>query len=204
MRRKLGAFFMFLGTVLLCGALSLFYLNDRESREAEKAVLSALPQLQNVIPEEPPEEAQELLLIPAEYITPEQAKMTEIIIDGLPYIGYLSIPSLKLDLPILSDWDYTILQKAPCRYTGSTRTDDLVVMAHNYDKHFGRLSKLSEGDTVYFTDMDGILTAYEVVGRDILAPTAVEEMTSGEFDLTLFTCTYGGKSRVTVYCDRLS
>ena len=36
-----------------------------------------------------------------------------------------------------------------------------------------------------------------------LRPTAVEEMTSGTFDLTLFTCTYGGRSRITVYCDRL-
>jgi hypothetical protein len=25
-------------------------------------------------------------------------------------------------------------------------------------------------------------------------------MTDGEYDLTLFTCTYGGKSRVTVRC----
>jgi sortase A len=77
-------------------------------------------------------------------------------------------------------------------------------MAHNYASHFGGLSKLSEGDSVIFTDMDGIVTAYEVVAQDVLAPNAVEEMTSGDFDLTLFTCTYGGKSRVTVYCDRAS
>lgn len=74
----------------------------------------------------------------------------------------------------------------------------------NYASHFGGLSKLSEGDGVIFTDMDGITTAYEVVAQDVLHPYAVEEMTSGDFDLTLFTCTYGGKSRVTVYCDRVS
>ena len=28
-------------------------------------------------------------------------------------------------------------------------------------------------------------------------------MTAGDFDLTLFTCTYGGKSRVTLRCDRV-
>ena len=77
-------------------------------------------------------------------------------------------------------------------------------MAHNYASHFGGLSELSEGDNVFFTDMDGIVTMYEVVAQDILDPYAVEEMTSGEFDLTLFTCTYGGQSRVTVYCDRVS
>lgn len=26
-------------------------------------------------------------------------------------------------------------------------------------------------------------------------------MTSGDYPLTLFTCTYGGKSRITVRCD---
>ena len=75
-------------------------------------------------------------------------------------------------------------------------------MAHNYDSHFGPISKLEIGDSVIFVDMDGNTITYEVVGKDILAPTAVEEMTSGAFDLTLFTCTYGGASRVTVYCDR--
>ena len=79
-----------------------------------------------------------------------------------------------------------------------------VLMAHNYDRHFGRLAELTEDDPVVFTDMDGIVTTYEVVGQDILSPYAVEEMTSGDFDLTLFTCTYGGQSRVTVYCDRSS
>ena len=77
-------------------------------------------------------------------------------------------------------------------------------MAHNYSSHFGGLSQLSEGDSVIFTDMDGVTTNYQVVAQDILAPYAVEEMTSGDYDLTLFTCTYGGQSRVTVYCDIVS
>ena len=60
------------------------------------------------------------------------------------------------------------------------------------------------GDTVTFTDMDAKTYYYEVVALDVLGPYDVEEMTSGAFDLTLFTCTYGGQNRVTVYCDRFS
>ena len=123
-------------------------------------------------------------------------------IDGYGYIGYLSIPKLELDLPIMSQWDNKRLRIAPCRYVGSVRGEDLVLMAHNYAKHFGRLSQLSQGDMVIFTDMDGVVTQYQVMAQDILAPDAVEEMTAGAFDLTLFTCTYGGRSRVTVYCDK--
>jgi sortase A len=36
---------------------------------------------------------------------------------------------------------------------------------------------------------------------ETLEPTAVEEMTNSGYALTLFTCTYGGQSRVTVRCD---
>ena len=35
-----------------------------------------------------------------------------------------------------------------------------------------------------------------------LPETAVEEMRAGEWDLTLFTCTYDGRARVTVRCIR--
>ena len=93
------------------------------------------------------------------------------------------------------------LEMAPCRYYGSIGGEDLVLMAHNYASHFGRIDELQPGDTVCFTDMDGISTWYQVTVRDLLPPTAVEEMTSGGSDLTLFTCTYGGRSRVTVHCD---
>ena len=49
--------------------------------------------------------------------------------------------------------------------------------------------------------MDGLATRYEVTATEVLNPTAVEDMTSGEYDLTLFTCTYGGENRITVRCD---
>ena len=52
-----------------------------------------------------------------------------------------------------------------------------------------------------FTDADGVTTVYTVVAQDIVESTAVEEVTDGTYDLTLFTCTYGGASRYAVYCD---
>jgi sortase A len=108
---------------------------------------------------------------------------------------------LELELPIMSSWSYGKLRLSPCRYTGSLRGEDMVLMAHNYKSHFGTISQLKLGDEVRFTDMDGKTTVYTVVGTDVLDPSAVEVMTAGEYDLTLFTCTYGGASRVTVYCD---
>ena len=200
---------MFFGAALIFGALSLFLYNQREDTEAERISVELMPQLMGAIEEKevsPTEPAtyEQPVGTPLEYLDPSAFIMTEVEIDGYAYIGYLSIPRLELELPIMADWDYPRLQIAPCRYTGSVRGEDLVLMAHNYAAHFGNISQLSQGDSVIFTDMDGIVTVYEVVAQDILDAYAVEEMIAGDFDLSLFTCTYGGKSRVTVYCDRVS
>lgn len=190
---------MVLGAVLVLAALSLFLWNQRENNEAGTSAEKILPQVMEQI--EMPGAVQNPEEEPV-YPDPYDPTMTEVEIDGYAYVGYLSIPSLELELPVMSEWDYTRLKIAPCRYAGSTKTDDLVICAHNYTRHFGPIRNLTPGDTVTFTDMDGVVWQYEVVAVDILAPTDVEDMTAGGYDLTLFTCTYGGASRVTVRCER--
>lgn len=205
MRNKIGTLFMILGAALVLSALALFLYNQREAAQAEQVAAAQLSQLVAEIGQQEELENTEVILpgTPVELMDPSAFEMTEVIIDGHAYIGYLSIPSLNLELPIMSGWDYTKLRIAPCRYYGSVMGEDLVLMAHNYKKHFGTISKLSEGDSVIFVDMDGVTTQYEVVAQEVLTPKEVEEMTAGEYDLTLFTCTYGGKSRVTVRCDKV-
>lgn len=194
MRNKLGTICMILGTVLILAALSLFLWNRREAEQAGEAAADILPQ----VVEQIAETAAEAPAPP----DPFNPTMTEAEIDGYLYIGYLSIPALGLELPVMSEWDYNRLNIAPCRYSGSTKTDDLVIAAHNFAQHFGGLSGLTGGEQVIFVDMDNVVSTYTVVAVEILAPTAVEEMTNGEYDLSLYTCTYGGRSRVTVRCDR--
>ena len=204
MRNKLGIACILLGITLIAGSLVLFLRNQTESNTAAQTSADALTelivQLDTVDPSQPPV----VIDIPEALLTAEDLEMTETVVDGNAYIGYLTIPALGLELPILSDWNYDLLQIAPCRYCGSVRGRDLVLMAHNYESHFGQISQLSEGDALYFTDMDGVTTEYQLVAQDILAPNAVEEMTAGVFDLTLFTCTYGGQSRVVVYANQAS
>ena len=201
MPRKAGIVFVLAGTVLILSALSLFLYNRNEDAQAGQEAENLLGQVQSVleekkdqVPEAPEEtEAQE----------ERNPEMPVAEIDGYGYVGYVSIPDLELELPVMSEWDYKRLKSAPCRQFGSSRTDDLVIAAHNYQNHFGRLSALENGDEVFFTDMDGIVNAYEVVRVDTLAPTAVDAVQNSGNALVLYTCTYGGKTRVTVFCDRV-
>lgn len=212
MKAKIGTAFMILGVALLLGAAALFGYNQQEQNKAAESAQNLMPQIVDVIlknqatePEEtvPPETEDpesDVVILPTQ---PQIPEMTVVQIDGYGYIGFVAFPTLGTELPIMADWSYDQLKISPCQYTGSVFTDDLVLMAHNYWGHFGQINDLSVGDAVNFTDMDGNVYHYEVAAVDVLTPTAVEEMTAGEFDLTLFTCTYGGRSRVTVRCDRV-
>ena len=125
-------------------------------------------------------------------------KMSTVEVDGYECIGILSIPVLDLELPVLTDWSYAKLKKAPCHYYGSYFEKDFVIAAHNYKTHFGRLSQLQAGDVVVFTDVSGTAHYYEVVILETLPKNATKEMITSGFDLSLYTCTPGGGSRVTV------
>ena len=200
MRRKLGNLCIFLGAVLLAAALLLLGYNCWDAARAGNAAEEILPALLDEMPDEPAVPDQPLGT-PVEYLDEDTLTMTEAEIDGERYIGWLDIPVLELELPVMSEWSYPRLKTAPCRYSGSVRGEDLVLLGHNYTRHFGKLDRLRVGDEVLFTDMDGVVYRYEVAARDILDADAVAEMTAGEYDLTLFTCDATGARRITVYCD---
>ena len=121
-------------------------------------------------------------------------------IDGTDFSAMLSIPSLSLELPVRDMWSYPGLRRSPCRYAGSAYTDDLVICGHNYTAHFGNLKRLAAGDELTLTAMNGDVFRYRVAEVTELSPAAYEEMIHSAYDLTLFTCTIGGGSRVTVRC----
>lgn len=205
---KRGKLCTALGLLLLLAALGLTAYNLWRDAMASTSVdfvlehlTPALSSRQAALPALPSGEDLEEAFIPDYVLNPEMA-MPEETIDGRNYIGVLDIPALELSLPIISEWSYDALQIAPCRYSGSAYLDNLVIAGHNYRSHFASLPQLQPGDSVTFTDMDGNVFSYEVSSLETLSPYAVSDMTSGDWDLTLFTCTVGGQSRLAIRCDQ--
>ena len=199
--KKFGVLCMILGAVLISAALSLFISNEKEDRDAEQTAQNALVALVGEMEEQQEMAVSGELILSEGEMNSAKLNMDTIEIDGNRYVGFLSLPTLGLELPIMAEWDYGLLQLSPCLYSGTIFTNDMVLMAHNYESHFGRIDELEIGDEVLFTDVSGGTLRYEVAARDVLAPTAVEDMTAGAYDLTLFTCTYGGAERMTVRCN---
>lgn len=192
------------GLLLITAALLLISYNFLDGYRAAWTSGQALAELErSVLMDEEKDRHAVIKEEPEEEIRQDKSseRMLPVIpVDGNDYIGILEIPSLELSLPIISQWSYPKLRIAPCRYLGTAEAGDLIIAAHNYDAHFGRLKELVLGDLVRFTDVQGRVHSYQVSEIEVLEKAALEEMKSGEWDLTLFTCTIGGKSRVTVRC----
>ena len=191
------------GLVIFSAGLTMYNVkSDRDAgREAEDVAQELTADIP--APTETPEiwdEADNIEQeIPFYEINPEM-DMPKKKIDSRYYIGVLYVDALRLELPVLSELTYPGLKKSPCRYKGSVYQRDLIIAAHNYNSHFGKLKNLPIGSIVRFIDADGNEFDYTAESIDVINGRNVDAMDEGEWDLTLFTCTYGGAQRVTVRC----
>ena len=194
MKHNAGKKLMAFGLLLLAAALALAFYNIWDEQRAAGAATEVLAQVEPLDPVPPTDETAPTYVLHPDMEMPTQE------INGRHYVGVVSIPVLGLELPVLSEWSSGNAKIAPCRYKGSAYSGDMIIAGHNYRSHFGSLKSLGVGETVLFTDADGNVFTYTVAAMEVLPGTAVEEMEAGEWDLTLFTCTYGGQTRLTLRC----
>lgn len=210
-KKKSGfsTFLIVLGVLLIIGAVALVVYNKIESIRAgdeSAAILEKMEEAMQNVPLEPEQ-------MRPEY-TDEDQTMPTVTIDGYEYIGRITIPCISIDLPVMAEWDDARLWINPCRYTGSYKTDDMVICAHNLDSHFGGLLGIGIGEKVTFTAVDGTVYHYIISNRETVQPTSVDEMIRNmnnakekggleDWDLTLFTCHLGGQTRCAVRCLRV-
>ena len=125
-KNKYGKIMIILGTMLILSALFLCCYNVSESRRAYQESQEVLTELTELIPA--PEEKEEPVTQPAVTGNPaddlfapfeEHEEETEadipapIEIDGSYYCGYISLPTLGLELPVVDGWSYEALRTSP-------------------------------------------------------------------------------------------
>ena len=191
---------LMLGSALVLAAVCLYVYDRLEDARAGAQAASAVSQLRQsqsiaaVSEAERPADSAESLPTEDAESKSESASETPASSIEREYLG--------LELPVQTEWSKANLKVSPCRQCGSTAGGDLVIAAHNYKSHFGRLSSLSEGDEVRFTSQDGAEAVYTVERTAQVSPEEPEALREGGCPLVLYTCTPGGKARVVVYCRR--
>lgn len=207
MKKKLWKIPFLLGILLILTAGGLCICNIHADRTAFERSQEVMSKLRDIIPETSaaastaPQPTSEDLFAPYEEPTTIHAEMPAVEVNGCDYCGYITLPALELELPVTSEWSMNELKNSPCRYSGTAEGHDLIIAAHNYNSHFGRIGSLVQDDEVYFTDINGCKYRYTVVSAEVIDGRDIDRMLSGQteqWDLTLFTCTLDGKSRVTI------
>lgn len=213
-----GKHFIISGAVLLLVALSLILYNVYEDRKSGKYAETVLAELKIDISEAEAatsenieegitETVEDIFSKYEEEPTEPVDEVPETVeIDGESYIGILQIPTLGIELPVMAEWSYPNLKKSPCRYVGNPNSKNMIIAAHNYSSHFGRISELKSGDEILFTNVSGKIFRYIVTMTENIGGKDIEAMMKDiddNWQLTLFTCTLGGQSRVSVRAEEV-
>lgn len=220
MKRNIaGSVLVALGVILviaaLCKAGSNLWVQEKAGKNAELAMEALIEQIalptppQQSRPNDPQSPESDPVVQPGldekpDYVEKPAMELPETVIDGVAYVGYLQIPALGLTLPVISESTEEYLNIAPCRFFGTPYQKNFVIGGHRYRKHFSNIHTLKYGERLTFTDVAGNVFTYEVTECEILEPYEAEYLCSGEWDLSLYTCTPGGASRVTVRCEQVA
>lgn len=178
-KSKLAIFFMIFGlAIFACGA-GLYIYNNMESNKIAEDNLETVTEIETIMEEETDEE-----------------EISAITVDGNRYIGIIYIPILdNLALPVLEECTDSNLKISICKYAGSPDEGNLVIGGHRYKSTFAKLADLEEGNIVYYKEASGDVYKYKLKEVEILDPSDVYELQTGDWDLTLFTCTYDNRQR---------
>ena len=117
----------------------------------------------------------------------------------------LNIPSLGINYPVLSDTSEELLKISLNKFWGPSpnTVGNSGIVGHNYKnkKMFGKLADIKNGDIVELTDNSGKTIKYAVYNKYVVNPEDVactSQLTNGNKEVTLITCTNYGKQRLVV------
>ena len=189
-RRNKDLLLVALGLIMAAAGLFLHLTEQQQEQLAGENAALLLEAVSQQLPAAPAEP------LPDEKPEDEPQSLT---VMGYDVLGTLRIPSVDIDLPVLNEWSYDLLTVAPCRYSGSIETGDLVILGHSYRTHLRPLRQVQLGDSVELTDAAGTVHRYVVAETEILRGSDGSLLPSG-YPLTIFTCTAGSKHRFLARC----
>lgn len=122
-------------------------------------------------------------------------------------IGYIEIPSINIKYPILEQETVSSLeQSVAVRYPNNpelNKKGNVVIVGHNYRNgmFFSNLKKVSTGDKINITDINGqkltytVYEKYETTAEDV---AYITRDVGENIEITLVTCTDNSKARIVV------
>ena len=218
----------FLSVFLICILFSYYIYAENDRNKSEEVAHQLLSQLENkensiaddsttknivndviivALPENEADNMQEEAPPVQEETSSEETYTAN---DGEAYTidSRLTIPSLGIDYPVLSETSEELLKISLNKYWGHgpNQVGNYCIVGHNYanGKLFGKLSQMEIGDTAILKDMaTGSSVTYEAYNKYVVDPTDVSctsQLTNGRREMTLITCKEYGTKRLVIKC----
>ncbi len=126
-------------------------------------------------------------------------------------IATINIPKINIEYPILDgetdsvEETEALLKISPTKFWGPEPNEvgNFCIVGHNYrnSRFFSKVPTLENGDIIKITDLAGQTINYRVYNKYEVDPTDVSctsQLTNGNKEITLITCTNDSKMRVIV------
>ena len=126
---------------------------------------------------------------------------------GFEVLGTIEIPATKVKYPILAKLSKQSLDTAVVaiypREVNLNTPGNVVIAGHNYRNgtFFSNNKKLSNGDKIYITDLNGNKVTYIIYNKyetDENDTKSYNKDTNGKMEITLSTCTDNSKARIII------
>lgn len=126
-------------------------------------------------------------------------------------VAVVEIPKLNITYPVIYSNDTSeqtvedLLKISVVKYWGPEANEpgNFCIVGHNYhnQRFFSKAATLENGDSIYITDTNNETLEYKVYANYVVEPDDLKctsQLTNGETDITLITCTMTGKQRTII------
>jgi len=126
-------------------------------------------------------------------------------------VAVIEIPKIEITYPVIYSQDTSeqttedLLKISLVKYWGpeANNPGNFCIVGHNYHnkRFFSKAATLENGDSIYLTDINNKTLEYKVYDNYVVEPhdlKCTSQLTNGETDITLITCTMTGKQRTII------
>lgn len=187
-------FLIVFGALLICLSIGLYAKNTYTDKKSGKKAQEIVQEITSQINARQSDETATR--------QDDKAKAETVPAFGTEYCGILEIPEIDVVLPVSQEYSYDQMSQSLCRYSGTLTGQNMIICGHNYKSFLERLEEIFDGDSVFFTDVNGIRTEYIVVDTQMIGGDRNDLLieNNNDWDLTVFTCNYSGYSRYVIRC----
>lgn len=126
-------------------------------------------------------------------------------------VAVIEIQKINIIYPVIYSEDTSnkttedLLRLSVVKYWGPEANEqgNFCIVGHNYHnkRFFSKISTLKTGDSIYLTDTNNQTLEYQVYDKHVIEPDDLKcttQITNGQTEITLITCTMTGKQRTVV------